>query len=409
MSAPQRTSPDRFLSGVNYWPAVRGFHWWRDFDSARVAEDLRVVQETGWRAVRVLLDWEELQPRQGRISTRALDALVRTAEIADRRSLQIQPALFTCHAGGVNWAPAWMLRAREEGMRFPVFSSGRVRWNAPRNFYSEAEMLQAQVLLVREVSGALQGHPALRAWDLANQPSRLIVPPDREALRLWLRVMTEELRSRNTKVPVTLTLDAEDLWGARMLAPRHLGESLDFLSLHAVSGACPFEESSADGAVAPFLGVLARWLGGGKDVLLAACGSPTWPSGVPAETLDPDGKLALVTETRASDYMEKVLARSRETGMLGAFVWCYADCAPALWQEPPFDLAPRERFFGVFRGDGSPKAAHALFRSFTGLPQASAPPAPPEWIDVSPEEYERDALGQAKRLYKRYRERVADC
>ena len=404
MPAPGKDTGSDFLIGVNYWPADRGVWWWRDFEASRVAEDFITMEETGWTAVRLLLQWEDFQPGPRKVSTQALDHLVRVAEIAERNSMRILPTLFTCHMGGLNWLPPWMLWAREEKMRYPVFSSGRVRWNAPRNFYSEPEILEAQVLLVREVSGALQGHPALWAWDLANEPSRLLVPPNRGASRIWLQAMTEELRSRDETVPITLGMHAEDLWEPASLGPRELSHALDFLSVQSSSGACPFAEGGLDTKILPFLGIIARWLAGSKEVLMGALGVPTWPAEMPAEKLDRERKLGLVSEGEAQVYLERALEQILNAGMMGALVWCYADCVPVLWDEPPFALSPRERTFGIMQHDRTPKSAQPLFRTFKGLQRRPSPAQAPEWIDIRLEEYGQDPSGQIQRLYRRYRE-----
>jgi hypothetical protein len=98
------------------------------------------------------------------------------------------------------------------------------------------------------------------------------------------------------------------------------------------------------------------------------------------------------------------LEQIRNSGMMGALVWCYADCAPALWQEPPFDLSPRERSFGIMRHDRIPKSSQPLFQMFKGLQRGPISAQWPEWIDVSLEEYGQDPSGQIRRLYRRYRE-----
>jgi len=399
-----------FIVGGNYWPADRGFFWWEDFSKARVAEDFPRLQETGWEMVRVLLSWETFQPRANRISTQALDRLVLVADLAERHSLRLLPCLLACHAGGVNWAPPWGLLAREEQARWPVFSLGKLRQNQPRDLYGDPEILEAEVRYLREVSSALRGHPALWAWDLASAPSRLAAPPDSEALRLWLRVMTEELRSKDEGTPITLTLCPEDLWEPEGRWWPCLSEFLDFVSLQALRGTSPFESGPLDSAWPAFLGLLARWLSGGIMVLITACGGvPTGPSETDLEETDPEGHLGLVRQEDGARYLEQALMRCWQAGLIGALVWCYADCAPHLWTMPPFDVQPGERFSGVFRSDGTPKAAQRLFERFRGKPREKGPEASsPPWIDLSVQEYVRDPAVHAERLYRRFREGLED-
>ncbi len=401
----------RFVAGGNYWPADRGFFWWEEFGKGRVSEDFSRVRETGWDVVRVLLSWETFQPRANQVSTRALDRLVAVADLAERHSLRLLPSLLACWAGGVNWAPPWLLLAREDADgRRPVFSLGKLRRNVARNLYGDPEILEAQVRYLREVSNALGGHPALWAWDLASVPSRLVVPSDPEALRLWLRVMTEELRSRNEDIPITLTLCPEDLWEPEGHWRQGVAGFLDFVSLHAVRGSSPFETGLLDSACPAFLGLLAQWLCGGNPVLIAACGVPTRPAGMALEKIDPEGRLGLVREEEASLYLEQVLDRCWEAGLRGALVWCYADCVPFLWEMAPFDIRPEERFCGVFRPDGTGKASQSLFERFRGRQRKSPRVVvPPAWIDLPAQAFAQDPAGQAERLYRRYRERLEEA
>lgn len=276
-----------------------------------------------------MLSWETFQPRTNHVSTRALDRLVLVADLAERHSLRLLPCLLACHAGGVNWAPPWGLLAREQEGRWPVFSLGRLRWNVARNLYADPEVLEAQVLYFREVSNALRGHPALWAWDLASAPSRFADSPEPESLHLWLRVMTEELRSADARLPVTMTLCPEDLWKPGGHGRRGVPEFLDFLSLYAVRGSCPYEIGPLDSACPAFLGLLAQWLCGGSAMLIAACGVATRPAGIALEKLNPEGRLGFVGEEEGALYLEQVLERCWRAGLKGALAWCYADCVPS--------------------------------------------------------------------------------
>lgn len=399
----------RFVVGGNYWPADRGFFWWEAFSKGRVSEDFSRIRETGWEVVRVLLSWETFQPKANQVSTWALDRLVEVADLAEKQSLRLLPSLLACCAGGVNWAPPWLLLAREEDGRWPVFSSGKLRRNVARSLYGDPEVLEAQVRYLREVSNAVGGHPALWAWDLASAPSRLVAPSDSEALRLWLRVMTEELRSRKEDIPITLTLCPEDLWEPGGHWRQGVAGFLDFVSLHAVRGSFPFETGHLDSACPAFLGLFAQWLCGGNPVLIAACGVPTRPAGMALEKIDPEGFLGLVSEEEAALYLEQVLDRCWEARLQGVLAWCYADCVPFLWELAPFDIRPEERFCGVFRSDGTGKASQSLFERFLGRQRKSQPAASPlSWIDLSPQEYAQDPAGHAARLYRRYRERLEE-
>jgi endo-1,4-beta-mannosidase len=63
-------------------------------------------------------------------------------------------------------------------------------------------------------------------------------------------------------------------------------------------------------------------------------------------------------------YARRVLDRLQRRGTLGAFWWCWADYAPQLAHEPPFDRAPHELSFGIVRGDGSEKPVARALAAF---------------------------------------------
>ncbi len=405
--APENADPDLFLLGVNYWPARSAMYWWRDFDKSALADDFDRIVETGLKIVRIFLLWEDFQPRTGRVSIPCLDHLVDVAEQAHPRGLCILPTFFTGHMCGLSWLPPWSLWARQGDLHIPVFSQGKVRSNLPRNFYEDPEILEAQVLLVREVSGALQGHPAVRAWDLGNTPSAVVHPPDRQAASVWLRVMTEELRSRDETIPITLCMDEGDLAGKGPLRPQDTAEHLDFLSMQAAPFSSDHASGPADVRLPPFLSRLAQWLAG-RDVLISGFGIPTEPVPEPGWDYKRTAAARLVSEEAASSFFSSVLERVRDAGTIGAIISFFSDFDPTLWSIPPLDEDLPERHLGIFRHDRNPKDFQPLFRQISSLQRRPLPAEPPSWIDISKEEYEEDPEQHMRRLYENYRDHYAD-
>ena len=395
-----------FWLGVNYWPARSAMYWWRQFAKSELRDDLEKIRETGLKVVRIFLLWEDFQPRAAKISTPCLNQLVQAAEQAWDRNLLLLPTFFTGHMYGVNWLPSWVLWARERELPAPSFSEGKIRRNLPRNFYGDPEILEAQVLLVREVSGALKGHPAVWAWDLGNSPSSVVSPPDREKASLWLRVMTEELRSRDEAIPITLGMDERNLWADPCLGPQEASGHLDFLSVQGYPHDSALSSGPADPCLAPFLGILTQWLGQ-KEVLLGGVGVPT----VPVAESDRGRKESLaeraVPEEDCGAFFQTVLDRLQESGVMGALVSFFSDYDTPLWQAPPLDEHVLERNLGIFRRDGSPKDFQPLLREHGFRERRPMPAEPPGWIDISREEYEVDPKLHIERLYRNYRDHQA--
>ncbi len=160
-------------------------------------------------------------------------------------------------------------------------------------------------------------------------------------------------------------------------------------------------DGPTDAELLPFLARVTRWLGDGRDVLFSEFGLPTYRRGHPHE--QSAGAVPLVEEEAAAAYTTAALEGLRRAGCLGAFLWCYSDYDPAQWQRPPFDLAPHERTFGLWRSDGSPKPAVVAVAAFVGAERCIAGYAD-AWIDIDPDEFLLDPSAHMPRLYRRYRE-----
>jgi endo-1,4-beta-mannosidase len=400
---PADPSGDPFRLGVNYWPASSAMAWWWRFDAAEVRRDLERVAANGMDSVRLFLLWEAFQPSPDEVDRAMLARLVEVAVIAEGAGVRIMPTLFTGHMSGVNWIPAWALGGSRRDPRFRVVSGGRVVGSGLRDWFTDAEIGRAQALLAHEAAAALAGHPALWAWDLGNEHSNCVVPPDRERARRWLGEMTAAIRAADPDALVTIGLHMEDLEQDRRLGPREAAEVCDLLTMHGYPIYASWSEGPLDQHLVPFLACITRWLGGGADVLFSEFGLPTLP--VSDGDARPGTGPMLVAEADAATYTAQVLDGLREAGCMGAMLWCYADYDPALWAAPPLDEAPHERTFGLWRADGTPKPAVAEIAGFAGRGRLESPSH--GWIDVDQGEYWRDPGAHLARLYGRYRSRPA--
>ena len=382
------------MIGVNYWPIDSAMDWWRRFDERVVEEDFARIRETGLEGVRLFLLWEDFQPHPQKISSRSLDRLVRVMEIGHSKGLRLIPTLFTGHMSGMNYLPLWMLELKESEARFPVFSDGKKRRNGIRNFYADRELIAAQKRLVREVSGALQGHPGLWAWDLGNEPSNLVLPPGKEEALRWLEEMVTELKKKDESIPVTIGLHQEDLEEDRQMGPKEVAAFCELISMHAYSIYAQWSDDPFDVDVIPFLGLLTQWLGS-KEVLIEEVGLPSsnqFTEGI------------IVSEDRAFDYYEQLFARLSPYSFSGLFLWCYGDYAKSLWKNPPFDEKKQERYFGLFREDRSPKSFVPLLKWVKC--ERGHRPISFDWMDIEPDEYYRAPQTHLTRLFRRFKEGV---
>ena len=399
---PLRSEP--FRLGINYWPARTAMGWWNDFDHAEVDTDFARIATAGFDSVRLFLNWEDFQPAPKRVNTAMLDRLITVADLAGRAGLAAVPTLFTGHMSGVNWIPAWALGGSDGDDRFRVMSGGSINKTGLRNWYTDPEVCAAQVLLAGEAATALAGHDAVWAWDLGNENSNCVIPPSRTAARAWLDRITAAIRTADPAVLVTIGLHMEDLEEDRRLGPGEAAEVCDFLTMHGYPIYARWAHGPTDVHVLPFLAHLTRWLGNGRDVLFSEFGLPTFRRADPVgEQADRESGPVLVEEQAAAAYTKRALSALREAGCTGAMLWCYTDYLPAIWVNPPLDVAVHERSFGLWRADGSPKLSAEAVAAFTGVDRIDGP-STGEWIDIEPDEFRKDPATSLPRLYGRYRE-----
>jgi endo-1,4-beta-mannosidase len=374
--------------------------WWSNFDRAEVAADFERIAACGLDSVRVFLTWEAFQPAPNQVDHEMLDRLVYVADLAGELELAIVPTLFTGHMSGVNWIPAWALGGSDGDDRFRVVSGGRVVSAGLRNWYTDAAIGDAQTLLAAEVATALAGHDAVWAWDLGNENSNCVIPPDRESARAWLARLTSAIRGPDETALVTVGLHMEDLEEDRRLGPGDAADACDLLCMHGYPIYARWADGPTDDLLLPFLARVTHWLGHGRDVLFSEFGLPTYRCGDRRARL-PDAPM-LIDEEAAAAYTATALEELRRAGCLGAMLWCYSDYDPALWETPPLDLAPHERTFGLWRVDGAPKPSVAAVAAFVGAERCGAEDAD-TWIDIDRSEFGRDPGAQLPRLYRRYR------
>lgn len=391
---------DRFHVGVNYWPARTAMRWWTMFDSAEVQTDLDRVAAAGLDSIRIFLTWEEFQPTPDTVSAKMLERLVDVADLATETGLALMPTLFTGHMSGVNWIPDWALEPFEQQHRFRVVTDGSVSHRALRSWFTDPEMIAAQALLARESANALEGHPALWAWDLGNENSNCVIPPDRAAGRAWLEQMTTAIREGDGAAAITIGLHMEDLEEDRNIGPTEAASFCDFLTMHGYPIYAPWAAGPADEHLLGFLTKVTRWLGGGAEVVFTEFGLPTSPEG---EGLIESRQSMLVDEATAAAFTDRALEDLRRAGATGAMLWCANDYIPSIWNDPPLDEATHERSFGLWRADGSAKPSVAAVRPDCEL-EVLPDTDDRAWIDIGPNEFYYDGRSHLARLFQRYRD-----
>ncbi len=403
--------PTRFRLGINYWPSRTAMRWWQLFDEEEVKRDFARLHTAGFDSVRIFLLWEDFQPAPDRISEQALHHLVQVADTAHDNGLSLMPTLFTGHMSGVNWIPRWAVDTERRPepsspeARFRILADNQVIHGFAKNWFSDEAVGSAQERLAGAAAEALSGHPALWAWDLGNENSNCCVPPTRQAAVAWLERMHKRIRTADSNVAITMGLHMEDLIEDRHLGPQEAGAVCDFLCMHGYPIYADFVESPTDERLLPFLGLITNWLGE-REVLFAEFGAPALRAGAlldQARFASP--QTTLLDEDSAASFTRRALDALQRAGFLGAMLWCYGDYAEPLWTDPPLDEASWERWFGLWRADGSAKPGVTEVTPFKQIGRASPPQGFP-WIDIDRKEFYTRPYEHLCRLYARFCEHI---
>ncbi len=393
-----------FTLGVNYWPLNKAMYWWRNFDAQEVKLDFARLSEHNIKYIRIFLTWEDFQPEPKVISPLMLDHLKNTADLAADYGLKLMPTFFCGHMSGANWMPSWMIEASTTSNRFPLYSNNKIIRGRIKNFYKDGELLNAQILQISKVCQALADHPAICAYDLGNESSNCYIPSTCTEGENWLKLLTEAVK-KNTNLPVTYGIHAEDLEENRNIGPLEVAKYCDFVVMHAYPFYLSWADKPLDVWLLPFLGIITEWLAG-KAVLFQEFGAPSLPTIPPylKEKEKNQLKCPIWTEEEVKQYYTDSLTLLHEAGMLGAWAWCYGDYSPALWDKTPLKQNYHERYFGLFRHDASPKPAAQVFKDIGELKINYRSEETPIWLQTfNRDEFYFNPLENLKTIYQAYK------
>lgn len=383
-----------FELGINYWPRRRAMYMWREFDLGEVRDELAQIADIGFDTVRLFALTQDFLPAPGTVSPEMIGRLVEVTRSAKDAGLRVVPTLIVLNMSGRIWWPDWMLDARGN----------------PANLFSDPTALRSQARLAGSCAAALAGDNSVRAIDIANEVDDAQRPSSRDAGWLWATVLADAIHRAAPDIPVQIGTHLPSLTTVNHMRVDDLAAVADEDVMHAYPLYARSARSFLDPELVPFSCALTAGLSGhGRPALMQEFGLCTAPPGDAGLSFTDDflgqpRSQYLASEDEAATYYRGVVNRLVDTGAAGAYAWCYADYAPALFTRPPLSTAIRERTFGLVRADGSEKPAVAVFRDLrkrrdTGeLVRRGVPCV----LDVSADEYYRAPGMHFDRLYAKW-------
>jgi endo-1,4-beta-mannosidase len=277
-----------------------------------------------------------------------------------------------------------------------------------RSVYDDPWLLRTMVFNIRQVVGRFRSHPAVFGWDTGNEPDVFQRPLSRESQWLWNSLLVGEIKRLDPVHPVVCgvhiwSLDADPAPSVPIRIDDQ-AEINDLAIMHAYSIYCDAAKGPMDTDVVPFCCALTSHLAR-KPVLFQEFGLCTAPPGAGSEAVTVRlphriWSQYVASEEEAALYVGEVLEKLWRVGAVGAWIWCFADYAPELWDRPPCDLLFHERTFGLFRSDGSPKPHADVIRRFASLRRpVCAEPVHFDFGGISPDEYYSDPRAHFRRLF----------
>jgi len=403
-----------FTLGVNYWPRRKAMYWWSNFDEGEVGEEFAIIREIGMKVVRLFLLWDDFQPEPTVVSSQAVNNLIRVADAAANNGLGLDVTFFTGHMSGPNWSPRWLLGGKDHPYpdlepRREIVSQGKVVPAGYRNMFHDEVALNAERLLLNTVVDILKDHPGIWMWNLGNEPDLFAWPNSSEAGAAWVREMVGLIKSIDPKHPVTIGLHSAELHRDTGLRIDKVYAHTDIAVMHSYPMYTPWARQPLDPDFVPFTCALTAALGG-KPVLMEEFGGCTAEPGKPShtmkwtETSGREREQFMAGEEEFAEYIRQVLPKLQHSGATGAMLWCYADYIPELWDLPPCQNAPHERFFGLVRPDGSLKPHAKVIQEFAKTNPQVKPIPEYARLNVSPDEFYKEPLGYLVDLYSQYLE-----
>jgi hypothetical protein len=306
-----------------------------------------------------------------------VDALDQTAE-ADLAAWLTAP---TQRFLGLDWAAPPMVGGYQDPSADPVFVDGKVRHLRRLDWWADPSLIHKRVGALRELVGALRGHPGLKGWLILDRALEW-VRPEVQAAEWVLKAFLGEIRDRDEKALIDMGIGWSELLQPATVAA--LSGQVDGLHLSGLEMWPPnlrkTERGTGDLEVAAYLGVLSQWL----------FSRPT----------DVEVGWGFMDRPEDPEWAVEAGERLGRHGLGGVHWVSLADPEPGIRKTPPWVLHPGLEHAGLL--DGGLEAKVWAEPCISRIRASEARPT--DFVDVGPQEYTANPQAHFSRLWDRFLE-----
>jgi len=192
--------------------------------------------------------------------------------VAAQETLSVIPVLFAQSIGDCVMLPVYAIDVGVKRPGVRAVTDGVVQPGAPRDQYTDARMLEAELVWLDSMLAAFAGHPAVAMWDLGHDPANVMRPRRIDDMVRWAQLLKSRAGEREQQC--MLTLSSRDVTTARGVRLGALAPSLDALGFDVDPKALGFTSEAVDARPLVFVTQLALRLAGGACPLYVHVDAP---------------------------------------------------------------------------------------------------------------------------------------
>ena len=197
----------RFWVGCNYWALHAGPRMWREWEPEIVEDDLRRLEQKGFRLLRVFPNWRDFQP---------LEAMAECHHRPAGMRFSGERGLPDTGPGRTGVDPVMLERFRQfarlaEKLGIRLIVSLLTGWMSGRMFVppaferrdlmTDSEVVHWEVRFVRTMVRELRDEPAIAAWEPGNECDCLQEVTLPEQWR-WFDAISNAIRREDSARPI---------------------------------------------------------------------------------------------------------------------------------------------------------------------------------------------------------------